>query len=64
MKLQFKFSLFNIITFLILSGIFYWLVPLPSNTGWRAVICLGAVAVIFGMCFVVVTQKGPIRKSK
>ena len=64
MKLQFKFNLFGIITFLILCGLFYGLVPLPASTLWRALVCVLAVALFFGMCFVVVTQKSPIRKSK
>ena len=62
MNLQFKFNLFGILTFAVLCGLFYWLVPLPSNVIWRAVVCLVAVVAFFAMCFVVVTHKGPIRR--
>ena len=63
MKLEFKFSLVNIITFLVLSGLCYWLLPLPSAALWRGVVCGAVAVVLFGLCFVVVTHKSFIRKK-
>lgn len=63
MKLEFKFNLFGILTFVILCGLFYAFVPLPANLFWRAFLCGLVAAVLFGMCFVVVTHKGPIRRK-
>ena len=62
MNLQFKFNLLGIITFIVLCGLFYAFVPLPANMVRRAVVCFVAAAAFFGMCFVVVTHKGPIRR--
>ena len=64
MKLQFKFNVFGVIVFLVLCWLFYAFVPLPSNAFWRGAICLVAASAFFGMCFVVVSQKSIIRKSK
>lgn len=64
MKLQFKFNVFGIITFALLCWLFYAFVPLPANAFWRGVICLAAALAFFGVCFVVVSQKSIIRKSK
>ena len=63
MKLEFKFSITNFIAFFILGGLFYWLVPLPGAPVWRAVVCGGVGVVLFGMCFVVVSHRGIIRKA-
>lgn len=63
MKLELKFNLFGVLTFAILCGLFYFFVPLPSQVVWRAAVCLLAAAVFFGMCFVVVTHKGPIQRK-
>ena len=63
MKISFKVNALGIFTFVVLSGLFYWLCPLPSNGVWRALVCVGAVLVFAGMCFVVVAQQAPsIRK--
>ncbi len=63
MKLEFKFSLTNFVAFIILGGLFYWLVPLPTAPAWRAVACAGVGLVLFGMCFVVVSHRGLIRPA-
>ncbi len=63
MKITFKINTFGVLTFLVLSGLFYWLCPLPQNVALRALVCLGAVLLFGGMCFVVVAQQAPsIRK--
>ena len=64
MKLEFKFSLVNFIAFILLGGLFYWLCPLPSAPVWRALVCGLVGVLLFGMCFVVVSHRGPIRPSK
>ena len=63
MKLEFKFSLTNVVAFVLLGGLVYWLCPLPSSTMWRAVVCGVLGVVLFGMCFVVVSHKGVFRKK-
>ncbi len=63
MKLEFKFSLGNLIAFALLGGLFYWLCPLPSNAVWRAIICAAVGLVLFGMCFVVVSHRSIIRPA-
>lgn len=61
MKLEFKFSLVNFISFAVLGGLFYWLCPLPADPVWRIVVCALVGIVLFGMCFVVVSHQGFIR---
>ncbi|MBP5403670.1 MAG: hypothetical protein J6Y17_01100 [Elusimicrobiaceae bacterium] len=63
MKLEFKFSLINFIGFLILGGLFYWLCPLPANLLWRAIVCALVGLTLFGVCFVVVSHRGIIRRA-
>ena len=63
MKLEFKFSGINIVSFLALAGLVYWWCPLPAAPVWRAVVCGGIGAVLFGMCFVVVSHRGIFRPA-
>ncbi len=63
MKLEFKFSLINLIAFFVLGGLFYWLCPLPASTLWRAVVCGIVALVLFGICFVVVSHRSIIRPA-
>ena len=63
MKLEFKFSLVNFLAFAIMGGLFYWLCPLPSSPLWRGVVCGVVGAMLFGMCFVVVSHRGFIRPA-
>lgn len=63
MKITFKINALGIGAFLVLSGLFYWLCPLPANAALRAIVCIGAVLLFGIMCFVVVSHKAPsIRK--
>ena len=64
MKLEFKFSLINIVVFLVLGSLFYVLCPLPSAPVWRGTVCALAGAVLFGMCFIVVTHRSIIRRPQ
>lgn len=63
MKLEFKFSIINIVTFLILGGLCYWLIPLPAAVFWRVLIRTVIAVVLFGMCFVVVSRGSFLRKK-
>lgn len=63
MNLEFKFSITNFVAFMLLGGLFYWLCPLPVSPVWRAIVCAGVGIALFGMCFVVVSHKGIIRKA-
>ena len=63
MKLEFKFSLINIVAFLLFGGLFYWLCPLPASPVWRAIVCGLVGLILFGMCFVVVSHRSVIRKK-
>lgn len=63
MKLEFKFSIINLVAFLLLGGLVYWLCPLPAAPVWRAVVCGVIGLVLFSMCFVVVSHKGVFRKK-
>jgi len=63
MKLEFKFGITGIIGFLLLSGLFYWLCPLPSSLAVKVIVLALVEIVFFGMCFVVVTHKSPIRRK-
>ena len=63
MKLEFKFSVGNFIGFVLMGGLFYWLVPLPQTVWLRALVCACAGLVLFGMCFVVVSHKQFIRPA-
>ena len=63
MKLEFKFSGINLVAFVLLGALFYWLCPLPSAPFWRAIVC-GLVGLgLFGMCFVVVSHRSVIRPA-
>lgn len=64
MKLEFKFGITGILSFVILCGLFYWLCPLPQNVFWRALVCGVFALCAFGASFVVVTHKGIIRRKK
>jgi hypothetical protein len=63
MKLEFKFSLINIITFAVLAGLCYWLIPLPAAAVWRITLRVLMAVVLFALCFVVVTHRNFIRKK-
>ena len=63
MKLEFKFSVGNIIGFLVLGGLFYFFCPLPSAALWRGIVCGLVALVLFVVCFVVVSHKGIIRRG-
>lgn len=63
MKLEFKFSITNFIAFFVLGGLFYWLCPLPVAPVARGVVCGLVGVLLFGMCFVVVSHRGPIRPA-
>ena len=63
MKLEFKFSMVNLIAFVLLGGLFYWLCPLPANPLWRGAVCALVGLILFGMCFVVVGHRSIIRPA-
>lgn len=63
MKLEFKFTIGNIIGFLVAISLFVWLCPLPESPFGRTLLCAGAGVLFFAMCFVVVTHKSIIRPA-
>jgi hypothetical protein len=63
MNLEFKFSLINIITFIVLGVLCYWLIPMPSALAGRVILRALIAVVLFFMCFVVVSHRSFIRKK-
>jgi len=63
MKLEFKFGSIGITSFFILSGLFYWLCPLPSSLVGKILLCTLAEIIFFAMSFVVVSHKSIIRRK-
>lgn len=63
MKLEFKFSLVNIITFIVLGGLCYWLIPMPSALAGRVILRALIAVILFFMCFVIVSHGSFIRKK-
>lgn len=63
MKLEFKFTIGNVIGFLVAISLFVWLCPLPENPVVSSLVCAGAGVLLFGMCFIVVTHKSIIRPA-
>ena len=63
MKLEFKFSMINLIGFVVMGGLFYWLCPLPQAPLARILVCGGVGVLLFAACFVVVSHRTFIRQG-
>ena len=63
MKIEFKITAMNIISFLLLGTLFFWLFPFPKSHIWSDLIGCVAILVLIFMCFVVVSRKPLLRKG-
>lgn len=63
MKLELKFKLPNILSFVVICALFYWFCPLPSAAFWRIFVSAVIILFAFGVSFVVVTHQGFIRHT-
>lgn len=63
MKIEFKITAMNIISFLLLGTLFFWLFPFPKSHIWSDLIGCVAVLVLIFICFVVVSRKPLLRKG-
>ena len=63
MKLEFKFGVANILSFVVICGLFYWLCPFPKVMLWRILVNALVVLFAFSVSFIVVTHKGFIQHT-
>lgn len=63
MKIEFKITAMNLISFLMLGTLFFWLFPFPKSHIWSDAIGFVGVLVLIFICFVVVSRKPLLRKG-
>lgn len=63
MKIEFKINAMNLISFLTLMTLFFWLFPFPKSHIWSDVCGFVGVVFLIFACFVVVSRKPLVRKG-